>query len=133
MAHMKVYQASAPLAPEGCQAGLPRENDTVMRSDAFPGASIINLRYLPPETRANDQEQKRERHAPLVPSQISEDSPHMWKTRHGSKSFSSHPTTQAQRPGPRDAPIATGAQWPGSLQRIGRCVLIAVRITPLLQ
>jgi hypothetical protein len=119
---MKVYQASAPLAPEGCQAGLPRENDTVMRSDAFPGASIINLRYLPPETRANDQEQKRERHAPLVPSQISEDSPHMWKTRHGSKSFSSHPTlkltdrhelTNANRKLQGKSPSANG----GSVQR----------------
>jgi hypothetical protein len=106
MAHMKVYQASAPLAPEGCQAGLPRENDTVMRSDAFPGASIINLRYLPPETRADDQEQKRERHAPLVPSQISEDSPHMWKTRHGSKSFRSHPTLS----------ISGGSQPPQTLE-----------------
>ena len=27
-------------------------------------------------------------------------------------------TTQAQRPGPRDAGNATGARWPGSLQRI---------------
>src|SRR6267378_8541263 len=26
-------------------------------------------------------------------------------------------TTQAQRPGPREAWIATGARWPGSLQR----------------
>jgi hypothetical protein len=30
------------------------------------------------------------------------------------------PTTQAQRPGPRDATIATGARWPGSLQRMVR-------------
>src|SRR6266487_3571722 len=29
-------------------------------------------------------------------------------------------TTQAQRPGPRDAWIATGARWPGSLQRMVR-------------
>ena len=29
-------------------------------------------------------------------------------------------TTKAQRPGPRDAPIATGARWPGSLQRMVR-------------
>ena len=28
------------------------------------------------------------------------------------------PTAQAQRPGPRDAWIATRARWPGSLQRI---------------
>gem|GEM_PF-6633218 len=31
-----------------------------------------------------------------------------------------HLTTQAQRPGPRDATIATVARWPGSLQRIVR-------------
>src|ERR687890_19664 len=29
-------------------------------------------------------------------------------------------TTQAQRPGPRDATIATGMRWPGSLQRMVR-------------
>ena len=29
-------------------------------------------------------------------------------------------TTQAQRPGARDAWIATGARWPGSLQRMVR-------------
>jgi hypothetical protein len=29
-------------------------------------------------------------------------------------------TTQAQRPGPREAWIATGARWPGSLQRMVR-------------
>jgi hypothetical protein len=29
-----------------------------------------------------------------------------------------HPTTQAQRPGPRGTTIATGATWPGSLERI---------------
>ena len=30
------------------------------------------------------------------------------------------PTTQAQRPGPRGATLATGARWPGSLQRMVR-------------
>jgi len=29
-------------------------------------------------------------------------------------------TTQAQRPGPRDAAIATVMRWPGSLQRMVR-------------
>src|SRR5438034_1195364 len=29
-------------------------------------------------------------------------------------------TTQAQRPGPRNAPIATWTRWPGSLQRMVR-------------
>src|SRR5688572_23856208 len=29
-------------------------------------------------------------------------------------------TAQAQRPGPQDAMIATGARWPGSLQRMVR-------------
>ncbi len=32
----------------------------------------------------------------------------------------SHLTPQAQRPGPRDAAIASGARWPGSLQRMVR-------------
>src|SRR5712691_4585026 len=32
-------------------------------------------------------------------------------------------TTQAQRPGPRDATIATVARWPGSLQRMVRPTL----------
>jgi hypothetical protein len=73
MAHMKVYQAPAPART----ASLPRESDAVMRSDALPGASIINLRNLPTETRANRQERDRERHAPLVPSQKSKDSSHM--------------------------------------------------------
>jgi hypothetical protein len=30
----------------------------------------------------------------------------------------SSPTTQAKRPGPRDAAIATRARWPGLLQRM---------------
>jgi hypothetical protein len=29
-------------------------------------------------------------------------------------------TTQAQRPGPWEAGMATGARWPGSLQRMVR-------------
>src|SRR3982750_260371 len=32
----------------------------------------------------------------------------------------SRPTTQTQRPGPRDASIGTVVRWPGSLQRMVR-------------
>ena len=43
----------------------------------------------------------------------------------GRLDFMSQLTTQAQRPGPRDAWIATGARWPGSLERMVRplCVM----------
>src|SRR3954464_261087 len=41
---------------------------------------------------------------------------------------SAHLTIQAQRPGPRDATIATVMRWPGSLQRmVRRFVLVHVR------
>src|SRR6266446_7351313 len=36
----------------------------------------------------------------------------------GMSSLLAYLTTQAQRPGPREAWIATGARWPGSLQRM---------------
>lgn len=37
-------------------------------------------------------------------------------------------TAQAQRPGPRDAWIATGARWRGSLQRMFRRHVLKLKI-----
>src|SRR5262245_31430209 len=51
-----------------------------------------------------------------------------WKIWHGVRSGL---TTQAQRPGPRDATIATRARWPGSLQRMVRRQSLAIPGCPV--
>ena len=73
MTHMKVNRASAPIRT----ARLPRENDTVVRCDVLPSASIVNLCNLPAKNRANCEQHKCEGHAFLVASQKSKESLHI--------------------------------------------------------
>jgi hypothetical protein len=73
MAHMKVNHASASART----ARLPRENDSVVRRDALPSASIINFCNLPAKTSANREQHECEGHALLVASQKSKESLHI--------------------------------------------------------
>jgi hypothetical protein len=73
MTHMKVDQASAPAST----ARLPRENDTVVRREALPSASIVNLCNLPAKKRAKREQHECEGHAFLVASRESRESLHI--------------------------------------------------------